>query len=84
MIGYQLSTSAMQNPGYMGGVSDGAVALQMSLQNGLDAHPQFLEVYEPDMLAPAAQSELASVASQLAFQRTSIFVKGNGCTSCLI
>ncbi|MGD0879450.1 MAG: hypothetical protein ABSA01_15065 [Anaerolineales bacterium] len=66
VIGYQLSTSAMQNPGYMGGVSDGATALQMSLQNGLEAHPQFLEVYEPDVLAPGAQSELASVASQLA------------------
>lgn len=66
VIGYQLSTSAMQNPGYMGGVSDGATALQMSLQNGLDAHPQFLEVYEPDILAPGTQSELATVASQLA------------------
>jgi hypothetical protein len=66
VIGYQLSTSAMQNPGYMGGVSDGATALQMSLQKGLDANPQFLEVYEPDVLAPGAQSELASVANQLA------------------
>ena len=45
---------------------DGATALQMSLQNGLDAHPQFLEVYEPDILAPGTQSELATVASQLA------------------
>jgi hypothetical protein len=66
VIGYQLSTSAMQNPGYMGGVSDGAVALQLSLQKGLDANPQFLEVYEPDILAPGAQRELASVASALA------------------
>jgi hypothetical protein len=66
VIGYQLSTSAMQNPVYMGGVSDGATALQMSLQKGLEAHPQFLEVYEPDVLAPGAQSELASVASELA------------------
>ena len=64
VIGYQLATSAIQNPVYMGD-PNGVTALQKSLQNGLDAHPQFLEVYEPDALAPASQYVLATVASKL-------------------
>jgi hypothetical protein len=64
VIGFQLSTSAMQNPVYMGD-PDGVTALQKSLQNGLDAHAQFLEVYEPDALAPATQNVLATFASEL-------------------
>ena len=64
VIGYQLATSAIQNPVYMGD-ANGVTALQKSLQNGLDAQPQFLEVYEPDALAPAAQNVLAAVAGKL-------------------
>jgi hypothetical protein len=64
VIGYQLSTSAMLSPVYMGN-PDGVTALHDSLQRGLDAKAQFLEVYEPDVLAPAAQNVLASVASAL-------------------
>ncbi|HVP20318.1 MAG TPA: beta-galactosidase [Anaerolineaceae bacterium] len=65
VIGYQLTTSAMLHPGDMGDV-DGATALQKSLQRGLDANAQFLEVWEPDVLSPAAQNVLAATASALA------------------
>ena len=65
VIGYQLTTSAMQHPVEMGDV-DGATALQKSLQRGLDANAQFLEVWEPDVLSPAAQNVLAATASALA------------------
>jgi len=66
VIGYQLTTSAMMNPIAMGD-PDGATALQKSLQIGLDAKAQFLEVYEPDVLNPAAQNVLATFARALAF-----------------
>lgn len=64
VIGFQLTTSAMLHPTNMGD-PDGATALQKSLQKGLDAHVQFLEVYEPDVLTPAAQNVLAAIASAL-------------------
>ncbi len=65
VIGFQLTTSAMTRPTDMGD-ADGATALQKSLQKGLDARAQFLEVYEPDVLAPAAQPVLAKFAGALA------------------
>jgi hypothetical protein len=65
VIGFQLATSAMVNPLYMGD-PDGATALQKSLQRGVDAHVQFLEVYEQDVLTPGAQNVLATIASALA------------------
>lgn len=65
VTGFQLSTSAMMNPVYMGD-PDGATALRKSLQRGVDANAQFLEVYEPDVLNPAAQNVLAGIASALA------------------
>ncbi len=64
VIGYQLVTSAIQHPTDMGD-PDGATALQKSLQRGVDAKAQFLEVWEPDVLAPSAQNVLAAVASAL-------------------
>jgi hypothetical protein len=64
-IGFQLTTSAMSHPSNMGD-ADGATALRKSLQKGLDAHAQFLEVYEPDVLSPAAQDVLATFANALA------------------
>lgn len=64
MIGFQLTTSAMSHPTNMGD-PDGATALQKSLQKGLDAHAQFLEVYEPDVLNPDAQNVLATIANKL-------------------
>jgi hypothetical protein len=65
VIGFQLVTSAILHPSDMGDL-DGATALQKSLQRGVDANAQFLEVWEPDVLSPAAQSVLATVASALA------------------
>jgi hypothetical protein len=65
VIGFQLSTSATLNPTAMGD-PDGATALRASLQKGLDAGAQFLEVYEPDVLSPAAQPVLATIAGALA------------------
>jgi Beta-galactosidase len=64
VIGFQLTTSAISHPTSMGDPV-GATALQQSLQKGLDAHAQFLEVYEPDVLSPAAQSVLATFAGIL-------------------
>lgn len=65
VTGFQLSTSAMQHSTNMGD-PDGATALRKSLQKGIDANAQFLEVYEPDVLAPAAQTVLATFARELA------------------
>jgi hypothetical protein len=65
VIGFQLVTSAMMNPTIMGD-PDGATALRNSLQRGMDAHAQFLEVWEPDVLDPGAQNILATFASALA------------------
>jgi hypothetical protein len=65
VIGFQLVTSAILHPGDMGD-PDGVTALQKSLQRGVDANAQFLEVWEPDVLAPAAQDVLATVAKALA------------------
>jgi hypothetical protein len=64
VIGYQLVTSAINHPTDMGD-PDGVTALQKSLQRGVDAKAQFLEVWEPDVLSPAAQSVLAAAASAL-------------------
>jgi hypothetical protein len=64
VIGFQLVTSAMLHPTDMGD-PDGATALQKSLQRGVDAHAQFLEVWEPDVLDPAAQNVLAAIAGAL-------------------
>jgi predicted anti-sigma-YlaC factor YlaD len=64
VTGYQLATSAMASPVYMGD-PNGVTALHNSLQWGIDAHVQFLEVYEPDVLASAAQNVLATFASEL-------------------
>jgi hypothetical protein len=65
VIGFQLTTSAMSHPDNMGD-PDGPTALQKSLQKGVDAKAEFLEVYEPDVLSPAAQAVLASFAKALA------------------
>ena len=65
VVGYQLVTSAILHPTNMGD-TDGVTALQKSLQRGVDANAQFLEVWEPDVLTPAAQNVLAYVAEALA------------------
>ncbi|MGD0004550.1 MAG: hypothetical protein ABSE06_10015 [Anaerolineaceae bacterium] len=65
VIGFQLATSAMLSPAYMGD-PDGVTALRNSLQKGVDANVQFLEVYESDVLSPATQNVLGTFASALA------------------
>ena len=65
VTGFQLATSAMLSPTYMGN-ADGVTALQNSLQRGMDANAQFIEVYEQDVLSPATQTVLASFARSLA------------------
>lgn len=65
VTGFQLATSAMGSPTYMGN-ADGVTALQNSLQRGVDANAQFIEVYEQDVLSPATQAVLASFARSLA------------------
>jgi hypothetical protein len=55
----------MLSPAYMGD-PDGVTALRNSLQKGVDANVQFLEVYEPDVLSPATQNVLGTFASALA------------------
>lgn len=69
VTGFQLTTSATSHPADMGD-PNGATALRESLQKGLDAHAQFIEVYEPDVLSPAAQSVLANFARALAQAQT--------------
>lgn len=69
VTGFQLTTSAMAHPANMGD-PNGATALRESLQVGLDAHAQFIEVYEPDVLSPDAQSVLATFARALAQAQT--------------
>ncbi len=68
VIGYQLTTSAIQHPADMGD-PDGPTALKNSLQRGLDAHALFLEVWEPDVLSPAAQPVLVDAATALAAEK---------------
>jgi len=67
VIGFLLSTSTMLNPPDLAGVTGGVTAQQESRQNGIDAHAQFLEVAEVDVLNPTAQDVLATIASELAY-----------------
>lgn len=69
VTGFQLTTSATSHPADMGD-PNGATALRESLQKGLDAHAQFIEVYEPDVLSLIAQSILANFARALAQAQT--------------
>lgn len=65
VTGFQLSTSATKRPGDMGDAADPVHALSLTLQRGIEAHVDFLEVYEPDVVNPAMQDVLRSTASQL-------------------
>ncbi|MBI4066553.1 hypothetical protein HY411_02445 [Candidatus Gottesmanbacteria bacterium] len=65
LTGFQLSTSATRNPAKMGDVQDPVHALQLSLEKGLEAGAQYIEVYETDVLNPSMQQVLAQVARQL-------------------
>lgn len=65
VTGFQLTTSASMNPGQMGDASNPVHALDLSLQLGVAAHVDFLEVYEADVVNPAMQDVLQMTASEL-------------------
>jgi len=63
--GFEMGTSATQKPDQMGGPTAEA-ALQASVDLGLKAGVNFLEIYEPDELNPALQPILKSAHASLA------------------
>jgi hypothetical protein len=70
--GFQMDTSATSNPGREAGSAwaartpaDELYALCAALGRGLQAHVNFLEVYELDMENPAMASELTKAARQI-------------------
>jgi hypothetical protein len=65
VTGFQLTTSATMNPDQMGDASNPVHALELSLQLGVGAHVDFLEVYEADVVNPAMQDVLHATASEL-------------------
>jgi hypothetical protein len=62
--GFEMGTSATQKPDQMGGAT-AASALQASVDLGLKAGVNFLEIYEKDELNPDLQSILGNTASVL-------------------
>jgi len=65
VTGFQLTTSATMNPGQMGDASDPVHALALTLQLGVAADVDFLEVYEADVLNPAMQDVLRMTEGEL-------------------
>jgi hypothetical protein len=63
--GFEMGTSATQKPDQMGGPTAEA-ALQASVDLGLKAGVNFLEIYEPDELNPALQPILVKAHTSLA------------------
>jgi hypothetical protein len=65
VTGFQLTTSATNFPAQMGDAASSAGALGLTLQEGLAAHVDFLEVYEADVVNPAMETLLEQTAVQL-------------------
>jgi Beta-galactosidase len=65
VTGFELDTSATRDPGRQGDATDPVHALALTLQTGLAAHADFLEVYQPDVVNPAMQAVLQETQSQL-------------------
>jgi hypothetical protein len=65
VTGFQLTTSATNSPAQMGDAASPVGALGLTLQEGLAAHVDFLEVYEADVVNPAMQALLEQTAVQL-------------------
>ena len=63
-VGFEMGTSATEKPDQMGGTT-ATSALQASVDLGLKAGIQFLEIYEKDELNPDLQSILAKTHSAL-------------------
>jgi hypothetical protein len=71
ITGLQMRTSAQNGSAVMGAPGNPAAALRMSIDKGLalnraGRHVNYLEVYEPDVLAPDMQPVLQHAASLLA------------------
>jgi len=65
VTGFQLTTSATNFPAQMGDAASPVGALGLTLQEGLAAHVDFLEVYEADVVDPAMETLLEQTAVQL-------------------
>lgn len=65
VTGFQLTTSATISPGQMGDAASPVHALVLSLQLGVAAHVDFLEVYEADVVNPVMQGVLQATQTQL-------------------
>jgi Beta-galactosidase len=65
VTGFELDTSATRDPGRQGDATDPVHALALTLQTGLAAHANFLEIYQPDVVNPAMQAVLQETQSQL-------------------
>jgi len=65
VTGFQLTTSATNFPAQMGDAASPVGALGLTLQEGLAAHVNFLEVYEADVVNPAMAALLEQTAVQL-------------------
>jgi hypothetical protein len=65
VTGFQLTTSATNFPAQMGDATSAVGALALTLQEGLAAHVDFLEVYEADVVNPAMATLLEQTAVQL-------------------
>jgi len=67
VTGFELATSAVTNPQKQAGISNAAQALCLSLQVGVAAKVDFIEIYQEDASSgdPAVQSVLENFAKQL-------------------
>ena len=65
VTGFQLTTSATNSPGQMGDPASPVHALALSLQRGLAAHVDYLEVYEADVVNPSMQGVLQATQAEL-------------------
>ncbi len=63
--GFELTTSATTNPGREGDAGSPVHALTLALQRGLQAHVNFLEIYQADIINPAMQEVLGTTLTQL-------------------
>ncbi|HXX14410.1 MAG TPA: hypothetical protein VEJ47_05855 [Candidatus Eremiobacteraceae bacterium] len=69
ITGFQLRTSCLRNSENMGATSDPQLALKRSLAKGLQPNASghrvnYIEIYEPDVLAPEMQPVLRDAAAQ--------------------
>ena len=65
VTGFQLSTAATNSPGPMGDAADPVHALALTLERGVAAHVDFLEVYQPDVINPTMQGVLRTTQTEL-------------------